>query len=631
MPEVIPCAERPVDRAVERIVRVQSRFANSATISPLQYGQFIEYCCDLVPAMWAEKLSDGRFEGAGKMDYAFNAETDDAHRPWYPCGQVNCGGYQRGPADAPAGGGALRIESSGSSACTLGIAQDGLGFAAGERLIFSAWLGGSAAGGEAVVEVVSRSRLLSRARVAVNPVRGRVSALLVPAAESDNATLRILFTGPGSLSIDNCSLMPEDNIGGWRRDVVEAVRAMKPGIIRYGGGAVDSTVEILSSKGWDWSRSLGDPVRRMTMRAWGLQQPPGAGLEEIIQFIRAVGAEPMITVRVNDRLPSQAADQVEYFNGAASTRWGAMRAANGHAEPYGIRYWQIGNELSGTGYEDVLADFCSAMRQADPGIAIFASYPSQGVVEKAGNQLDFICPHHYSIQDLDATSRDILACRALVARAPRPIRLAVTEWNVTSGHFGLSRAMLWSLGGALSCARYRNLMHAHCDFVTVANRSNLVNSLCAGAIQTDQRGLYLTPTYHVDRLYATLAGDRVLCVDGSGSQDLDISATFRSAPQPMLTLFVVNAGPGACRLRVDVSELAPHGEARSWTLADSAGAGEPQAVNSFLEPERIAPVEGMSRCENGRIRQVLAAMSLTVLQVRVDSIPERTHEAQPGG
>ena len=60
---------------------------------------------------------------------------------------------------------------------------------------------------------------------------------MVPSDTNDRATLTIQFQGPGTLWLDNVSLMPEDAIGGWRRDVVETVRAMQPGVIRFGGTA----------------------------------------------------------------------------------------------------------------------------------------------------------------------------------------------------------------------------------------------------------------------------------------------------------------------------------------------------------------------------------------------------------
>src|SRR5437764_5577324 len=55
-------------------------------ISPLQYGQFVEYLCDLVPGLWAEKLSDGSFEGLSPYRVAYLKETDFRAKPWYPSG-----------------------------------------------------------------------------------------------------------------------------------------------------------------------------------------------------------------------------------------------------------------------------------------------------------------------------------------------------------------------------------------------------------------------------------------------------------------------------------------------------------------------------------------------------------------
>src|SRR5262249_9144762 len=125
----------------------------------------------------------------------------------------------------------------------------------------------------------------------------KYTARLVPSGEATNATLSIRFRGPGTLWLDNASLMPEDNVGGWRRDVVEAVRAMKPGVIRFGGSALDDS----ALGDFEWRDTIGDPDRRKPFRAWGGLQPTGPGLEEIVQFCRHVGAEPLICVRVRGR------------------------------------------------------------------------------------------------------------------------------------------------------------------------------------------------------------------------------------------------------------------------------------------------------------------------------------------
>src|SRR5262249_5150708 len=114
-----------------------------------------------------------------------------------------------------------------------------------------------------------------------------------PSRRDPDATLSITFRGPGTLWIDSASLMPEDSVGGWRRDVVDAVRALRPGVIRFGGSALDDR----NLGDFEWRTAIGDPDRRAPFRAWGGLQPAGAGLEEFVQFCRAVDAEPLICIR----------------------------------------------------------------------------------------------------------------------------------------------------------------------------------------------------------------------------------------------------------------------------------------------------------------------------------------------
>jgi alpha-N-arabinofuranosidase len=197
----------------------------------------------------------------------------------------------------------------------------------------------------------------------------KYSARLAFRSDDPNATLSITFHGPGTLWLDNASLMPENTIGGWRPDVVEAVRALKPGVIRFGGSALDDR----NLGEFDWRDSVGDPDHRKPFRAWGGLQPTGPGLEEIVQFCHHVGAEPLICVRVSGRNPEDARDEVQYFNGATDTPMGQLRAKNGHPASYAIKYWQVGNERAGAEYEARLPVFCKAMKEADPSVQLFSS------------------------------------------------------------------------------------------------------------------------------------------------------------------------------------------------------------------------------------------------------------------
>jgi alpha-N-arabinofuranosidase len=405
-------------------------------------------------------------------------------------------------------------------------------------------------------------------------------------------------------------------VGGWRKDVVEALRALKPGIIRFGG----STLDDANLGDFHWRDTVGDPDTRRPFHAWGGLQPTGPGLEEFVQLCHTVGAEPLICVRYTKSTPQEAADEVQYFNGAPDTPLGAQRAKNGHPEPYHIRYWQVGNERASNEYETELPAFCRAMRQVDPAIRILSSYPTVGVLRNAGDLLDYVCPHHYSA-DLQGMENDLQTVRRLIAaEAPgRKIRVGITEWNTTAGDAGPRRAMLWTLDNALACSRYQNLLHRYCDLVEIANRSNLINSFCSGIIQTDNHRLYKTPTYYAQQLYATLAGNRPLKLvsDLPAAIGPDISATL-SADGHTLTLFAVNQTGEEIPRPLDLSAFGAAGqEAEVWTLADRERAGEPDVTNSFGDPERIVPAKSAFHAPTARFTYPFPPYSLTVIRWRV--------------
>ncbi len=596
------------------------------SINPMQYGQFIEYLCDLVPSMWAEKLHDGSFEGLSPYKFVYLKETDFREHPWHPCGATNRAAYSLDRSDPVSGAVAQKISVAGAVPCTVGIAQDGIAVAREKACKFSCYLRQQGVEGPVTVRLHQEDKELASCTFTPTTEWKKYSALLAPEDTSANATLSITFGGPGNLWLDNASLMPTDNVGGWRPDVVAAVRALKPGVIRFGGSALDDA----NLGEFQWKDTIGDPDRRQPFRAWGGLQPTGPGLEEIVHFCKLVDAEPLICVRVSKRRPKDAAEEVQYFNGAEDTPMGALRAKNGHAKPYGIKYWQIGNERAGMEYESKLAEYCKAMKDADPSIVLLSSYPTAGVLKAAGDQLDYVCPHQYDCANLAACDRELIATQELIkTHAPgRRIKVGVTEWNTTAGDAGPGRAKLWTLENALACSRYHNLLHRHADLVDIANRSNLINSFCSGIIQTDNHRLYKTPTYYAQQLYATQGGTRPLKIDSPLSGRLpDVSATL-SEDGSIVTLFAVNATLGEVVRPLDFSAFGAMEQGLSiWTLMDQDRAGEPDVTNSFGRPERIKPVVSLLRVDGPKFEYRFPPLSLTVIRWKAS---KRTNSNSPG-
>jgi alpha-N-arabinofuranosidase len=598
-------------------LKVTRDFLNGGAVNPMQCGQFVEYLCDLVPGMWAEKLFDGGFEGLSPYNVVYLKEADFKEKSWHPYAATNRADFVRDRTDPAGGEFCQKIAVPDGAPCTVGVAQEGIAVRKDVACTFTCAL--RQEGVKAPVQVTLRREAKVLASCRFEPGRRwqKFQARLTPADDASVASLSITFRGPGTLWIDNASLTPEDAVGGWRRDVVEALRALKPGVIRFGGSALDEP----GYGGFEWRDTIGPVERRKTLRAWGGLQPAGPGLEEIVRLCRLVDAEPLLCVRVSGRSPRDAADQVQYFNGAADTPMGKLRARNGHPEPYRVRYWQVGNERQGKEYEDRLRAFCKAMKEADPTIRLLSSYPTPGVLRAAGDLIDYVCPHHYSIADLAGAANDLAAVRKMIREhAPgRKIKVAVTEWNTTAGDWGPRRAMLWTLDNALACARYHNLLHRHCDLVEIANRSNLTNSFCSGIIQTDNHRLYNTPTYYAQQLYATLAGSRPLKLEADlpPSAAPDVSATL-AAGGDAVVLFAVNQGLEELPRTLDLTAFGGAGrEVEVWTLADRDRAGEPDVTNGFADPERVSVVRSRFAAPAARFEYRFPALSLTVLRWRL--------------
>ncbi|MGP3942642.1 hypothetical protein [Streptomyces sp. 6N106] len=140
--------------------------------------------------------------------------------------------------------------------------------------------------------------------------------------------------------------------------IVGKIKKAGIGMIRYPGGT--------SSNLFNWKGAIGpqaDRTRQVEAQE-GVPVDSRFGPDEYMAFIREVGATPEIMAPFANSTPDEIADWVAYMNAPQGTTWGDLRARNGHPEPYGVRYWEIGNELHGENQRYWMsADDDKAMRQ----------------------------------------------------------------------------------------------------------------------------------------------------------------------------------------------------------------------------------------------------------------------------
>jgi alpha-N-arabinofuranosidase len=352
----------------------------AAPVTKYEYGQFIEHIgSTMYSSLWAEMLDDRKFYFPIKPAEAEHASGQQGGpfgmrmRKWYPVGPAEAVVMDK---EQPfVGDQSPRVELSGSEA--HGIRQSGLALVNGKRYTGRIYLRGTP-GAKVQVALIWGTGPADRQTITVPALSAqyrKVPLAFTAKGDTADAALEITGTGTGNFHIGTLSLMPADNIDGFRRDTTSALSQIPMGFWRYGGNYTSGLI---------WYHIVGDPDKRPPDwdYAWNAMQTNDLGLDEFMTLCRLIHVEPYISVNAGFGDSHSAAQEVEYMNGSVHTLMGAERARNGHPEPYHVKFWNIGNEPWGSwqlGHTDLKYyvlkhnEFAKAMRAVDPSITLIAS------------------------------------------------------------------------------------------------------------------------------------------------------------------------------------------------------------------------------------------------------------------
>lgn len=349
-------------------------------VSKYVFGMFIEHIGKtMYGPLWAEMLDDRKFyfpitstdtSAASQRRRGFPGMEMRKWRPVGPDEDVLMDKEKPFVGDQ-----SPRIQLDAS--IPHGIRQSGLALVKGKRYVGHVWLRGTP-GSRVKVALIWSADREGRQTISIpslSSAYARYALHFTAPVDAGDAALEILGTGSGSFHIGAVSLMPEDNIDGFRPDTIALLRQIKSGFWRFGGNYTSN---------FYWYDAVGDRDRRPPDwdYAWNQMQTNDIGPDEFAEFCRLIGVEPYISVNAGLGDAHSAAQEVEYMNGATTTPMGALRAKNGHPAPYHVRYWNIGNEPWGAwqiGRTDLKYfmlkhnEFAKEMRKVDPSIILIAS------------------------------------------------------------------------------------------------------------------------------------------------------------------------------------------------------------------------------------------------------------------
>ncbi|MBR1689135.1 MAG: carbohydrate binding domain-containing protein [Prevotella sp.] len=433
----------------------------------------------------------------------------------------------------------------GSEAMLLNEGFWGINVVQGRTYSLSFWAKGNYKGDMAAALVDARGNK-TYARVNVDGKIGKnwtkYTATLTAEGNDEKACFALIANGKGTLTVDVVSLFPptfKNRANGCRPDLAQMLYQMHPKFMRFPGGCFVEGQES-PDNAFRWERTIGPIEEREghLNRNWNYRTSDGLGFHEYLQLAEDLEAKPLYVVNVGlwhggltpvDSLQpwiDECLNALEYANGPVTTKYGAMRAANGHPEPFNIEYLEIGNENNQPNPEAQSDHYYDRYRLFKN--AVLAKYPQMHLIGnvvawgddnpkwESGEEVELLDEHYYrspawftdNFHKYDAYSRTAS-------------HIYCGEYAVTQG-FG----RIGNLNAALGEAVFMMGMENNGDVVDMASYAPIFVNENNVAWQPDMirfnsaRAMG-TPSYYVQQLFANNIGTRVIPVVQTDPYTLD--------------------------------------------------------------------------------------------------------------
>ncbi len=622
---------QPESKVITSTVKVLPDVGNSP-VSDYIYGQAIEHKGNCIyGGIWAEMLNDRKFYYSVPARGPVWRTTGEGARvlidsPWTVIGDASRVSMSK--EDPYSGQHSLKLELSREP---LTICQNELGLVNGKY--YSGYIILSANKANAKIDISLKWSERNKVTVPIKRLANGYKKYPFEfhvKGDSDNGSLQITVSGKGSVVIGAVSLMPQDNIKGFRKDTLELLKKLKSPIYRWPGGNFVS--------GYDWHDGLGPRDKRATRvnPAWPELETNDVGIHEFIEFCQLVETEPMIVVNSGLGDAWSAAAEVEYANGSADTPMGRLRIENGNTRPFDVKWWGIGNEMYGDWelghmrlehYVQKHNWIESMMKKSDPSIKTFAVGNlggdwTQQMLKDCSDNMNFISEHFFcgsrsdlhihamqvpqKIRDVCQKYRDYLIIDNELAS--KNIHLAFDEWNYWYGpHFYGDQGTRSFMKDALGIASGIQEMYRNSDVCSMANYSSAVNAM--GCIKTTKTDAFLAASAWPFILYRSEFGTIPLLVEQNGG-NIDVAAALTD-DRNILTIGIVNSSWDLYKINLDLSNFSTFGKAECFEIKNENPLAYNQAGHKpAIRARKTAPVE-----TNNTIN--VSPVSITIVRVGV--------------
>jgi len=606
-------------------------------ISKYIYGQFIEHLGRCIyGGIWAEMLEDRKFYYPIMDDFNPWAVASDPFwntgefkylnaSPWQVIGPAGSVKMDTANVYVGAHSPVIHVPGDGTAA---GIRQDGLAVLKDKQYTGRIILAGDNKTLPITVRLVfNNGNILSQE---INKISSKFQTIplnFTASSSSDSVKIEIISQGKGQFKIGTLSLMVADNIEGWRQDVVALLKEFDSPIYRWPGGNFVS--------GYNWRDGIGKRDKRPPRKnpAWRGVEHNDVGIHEYMKLMELINAEPFVAVNTGLGTVEEVAEEIEYCNGPDDTPMGRLRAQNGHAEPFNIKWWAVGNEMYGSWqlghmpleeYVKKHNRVAEAMWHIDRNIKLIGVGEvgrwSETMLKVCSDHMDLISEHIYCKERSDVIKHTGQLSQEIKRKGDahrryreeieglrdKDIRIAMDEWNYWYGDYiygelGVRYHLKDALGVAIGLHEY----FRNSDLFFMANYAQTVNVI--GCIKTSPTASCFAATGLPLKLYRRQFGSIPIQISEVNS-DLDIAAALTS-DRKAITIAFVNPTENTKRVFLEFGDTQVREDGKQWVINHS----DPEIYN---EPGKV-PNLTIQEQEFTLIENTLSIPSYSIIMVRL--------------
>jgi alpha-N-arabinofuranosidase len=473
-------------------------------------------------------------------------------------------------------------------------------------------------------------------------------------ATEQKANLNIWFEGDGTIDLDMISLFPEDTWkrrpGGMRADMIQLLADLKPGFIRFPGGCIVEGFDL--SQRYQWKNTIG-PIeeRQLVINRWNFEfahrpapdyfQTFGLGFFEYFQLAEDIGAEPLPIINAGmacqfnsaelvpldalDPYVQDALDLIEFANGEPTSKWGKVRASMGHPAPFHLKLLGVGNENWGPQYIERLKIFTKAIKTKYPDIKLVNSSGT----DPNGDRFDYL---NAELRKMNADIIDEHYYRRpewFLQNAGRYDNYDRNSSKIFAGEYAAQSDKTVSVDNknnwqtAIAEAAFMTGLERNAGVVYMASYAPLFAHVdgwqwTPDLIWVDNLRSYGTPDYYVQKLFSVNKGTDVVSITMNNNiiagQDSLYATACLDKKTNDLIIKMVNTSYQQKNNTIKLEGTLKASTSASLTVLTS---NTLTSMNSFEQPENVAPVTTTITTSGKKINCTAAPYSLSVYRMKL--------------